>query len=159
MSTSHIKYLKANAEKMGYTEASKVLGISRQAVHQLCNKHNIKMKGRGPIPKKDYSDRIKNYEKGKFYLYIVAETEEGPCKIGIAGHVASRIETLQLGNYRELKCFYSRKIGNAKSETQFIEKKIHNMMSDKLIRREWFAYTVAEIRQMIDREASELVAD
>lgn len=158
MSSKHLEFLRAN-QHLGYTSAAKILGLSRQRVHQLCAKFNIEMTNCGKPSAKKKSPRsmgrqkpikiLEGVEKNKPYLYIIAETEKGPCKIGVADHVASRIEVLQLGNPRQLKCFFSERVAANRKDSRLLEAKIHNLLAARLVRREWFACTVAEAEEII----------
>ena len=161
MSSKHLEFLRENTH-LGYASAAKVLGLSRQRVHQLCVKFNIEMTNcgkpgvkkklhRGPGRTRDATPPkvLEGVERNKPYLYVIAEVEKGPCKIGITDHVTGRLETLQLGNHRELKCFFSERIAETRRVSRMVETKIHNSLSARLIRREWFDCTVEEAKKAI----------
>lgn len=63
-------------------------------------------------------------------------------KIGVAVSIADRLHTMRLSNPHELKVVYRRKMKAA----YHCEKKVHEVLRDKAVGREWFEATVDEIK-------------
>ena len=92
------------------------------------------------------------------YLYIIANNELGPVKIGFSNNPEHRLKTLQTGHIDELKIYYKKQFPNAMT----IEKICHSMLNEKRKRGEWFSLTVEEAISyiefaIIENEPSELV--
>lgn len=69
------------------------------------------------------------------YLYVIAESRAGPCKVGYAANVVTRLRTLQTGNSRQLSLIYYQEAANYR----MAERVAHSMLWRHHIRREWFA--------------------
>ena len=95
------------------------------------------------------NNEIKNKRKGSvelklFYVYLIAESENGPTKIGVAGNVKSRLSDLQVGSYQKLKCYGARPFITSKEAFKF-EKTLHKLFSEFKIRGEWFTLSAKQI--------------
>lgn len=69
-------------------------------------------------------------------VYIIREVGGGPVKVGCAGRASSRINEMQVSNYRELEiveafCVPAKKMF-------IIEKAAHKRFAERRIRGEWF---------------------
>ena len=70
------------------------------------------------------------------YLYVVKpKYKEGPFKIGIAGNLQKRLETLQTAHYEDLEVVMVVEMENPRS----LEKRLHRRFREYRIRGEWFA--------------------
>ena len=73
-------------------------------------------------------------------LYVIAEGEFGPCKIGFADRMGHRLSNLQAGNHRELTVFYEQE---TPPNYRMAERIAHSRAGYKnRIRGEWFNVTV-----------------
>lgn len=84
------------------------------------------------------------------YVYIIIEEgceETGPCKIGFSVAPNDRIVALNSGNWRKLLVADSFEF--ISNRTRFVEEYIHEILSDKLIQREWFDVTPKEAAEKI----------
>jgi hypothetical protein len=73
------------------------------------------------------------------YLYVIAEDEDGPVKIGYSNSARSRLATLQIGNPRTLRIAACWEV--EAGEASFAEMHMHGDLEyfyDRL-RGEWFA--------------------
>ena len=74
------------------------------------------------------------------YIYVVAESEFGPCKIGFAERTQHRLGCLQCGNHRKLTLAFEMECPNYR----MAEKIAHRRVLRKQLRGEWFDITVVE---------------
>ena len=111
------------------------------------------------IAKKEFLDstianekeRRENLPKGKLdkkqrYLYIVRETWQGMCKIGIASDIYARMSSLQTGCPQELEVIGFVALKNAKSMELFI----HNRYKAFRHRGEWFNLSIEQVQTILD---------
>lgn len=73
-------------------------------------------------------------------LYVIAPSEDGPCKIGIARDPDKRLRELQTGNPHKLGVYLISKCSNA----QDFEYRAHRHLASKRMQGEWFDITVVE---------------
>lgn len=74
----------------------------------------------------------------KGFVYLVAEAEEGPVKIGRSSDYWKRLKEIQIGNPRPLRLkalLYTR-------ECEVIEAQVHDRLGRRRIRGEWFDVSV-----------------
>ncbi len=76
----------------------------------------------------------------KTYLYVIASSVEGPCKIGYSVQPEKRVRQLQTGHAQTLKLHYSELV--PQHEARRIEKQIHTTIGYLRSRGEWFNITV-----------------
>ena len=76
------------------------------------------------------------------YLYVIAASPEGPCKIGFSANPEKRVRQLQTGHAYLLKLQYSQVVPN--HEARRIEKQIHRTIGYRRSQGEWFSVTVDE---------------
>ena len=79
-------------------------------------------------------------------LYIIAESPDGPCKVGYADNLYRRFHGIQVGNPRELKLasVWQSKRGSIR----LYEKQIHSFLFERAIRGEWFDAPVSLIEDL-----------
>jgi len=73
-------------------------------------------------------------------LYVIAESEAGPCKVGFATEVGHRLSNLQSGNHRELRVFYQEMCIRCRTA----ERIAHSALWRHRRMREWFDVPVTE---------------
>lgn len=72
----------------------------------------------------------------KYWLYVIY-SESGHSKIGVAGNVDQRLETLQTGSPYKLHLYL--KIGcPSEKKARKLEKFLHNRYAADRVNREWF---------------------
>ncbi len=81
---------------------------------------------------------------------IIAETEDGPCKVGISDDPSKRLASLQIGNPRRLSIF-SLFGGYTRREAKDLEGWVHSALYLSHIRGEWFDANADEIESIIDK--------
>ncbi len=96
------------------------------------------------------------------FLYIIAESERGPCKIGIGGEPTGRVSSLQCGNPRTLTLHHSRQISHHLPHA--VEQLAHAIAGERhRIQREWFdlpvSAAVAAVDAAIERQRSIVVSE
>lgn len=69
-------------------------------------------------------------------LYVIAESPDGPSKIGFATRLANRLTSLQSGNPRKLTLFSQ--IETTPSEARIVERWAHSLLWAKHLRNQWF---------------------
>jgi hypothetical protein len=118
------------------------LGITKQRVSQICKKHNIQLTPYSKIKSIPWIER----RKGLQFIYIIAETTDGPVKIGRTWDVDLRLEALDSGNPRGLRIFFKTPIKHPAHET---ETAIHSRLKEFELGREWFSCSVQEAEKNI----------
>lgn len=68
------------------------------------------------------------------YVYVIAENDEGPCKVGIASNPKQRLCMLQIGNPRLLTLRHAEPVADA----GLVERIAHDLLRKSAIRGEWF---------------------
>ncbi len=81
---------------------------------------------------------------------IIAETEDGPCKVVISDYPSKRLASLQIGNPRCLSIF-SLFGGYTRREAKDLEGWVHSALYLSHIRGEWFDANADEIESIIDK--------
>jgi hypothetical protein len=76
-------------------------------------------------------------------LYIVAETPDGPCKVGYGSHPNQRLIDLQIGNPRQLVLASVWQCSERSSKQ--CERLLHHILAKQSMRGEWFNASVADI--------------
>jgi len=71
------------------------------------------------------------------YVYLIAESEDGPTKIGVSNNVKRRLYALQISNPRTLKCYGARPFITTAEAFDF-EAALHDTFSEYHLRGEWF---------------------
>jgi hypothetical protein len=71
------------------------------------------------------------------FLYVIAESASGPCKVGYASYPETRIRALQTGNFRKLTLIYAQEAENYR----VAERTAHTMLAKHHLGLEWFAVT------------------
>ncbi len=91
------------------------------------------------------------------FVYIIIEEggeETGPCKIGYSVAPKDRITALNAGNWRQLIIF--EQFGFEHKGGQHVEEHLHEILSDRILRREWFDIKPSEaaaiVRKIHERE-------
>ena len=75
-------------------------------------------------------------EPARGYLYVVKpKYKDGPLKIGIAGDLQKRLDTLQTAHYEDLEVVMTVLIDAPKQ----LERQLHKRFREYRIRGEWFA--------------------
>lgn len=85
-------------------------------------------------------------DKKQRYLYIVRETWQGMCKIGVASDIYARMSSLQTGCPQELEVVGFVALKNAKSMELFI----HNRYKEFHHRGEWFNISNEQVQTILD---------
>ncbi len=81
------------------------------------------------------------------FLYVIAYSDSGPCKIGYASNATKRLRTMQTGCPLELK-IRSMWVHD-KLSAKHLEQHIHGFLKPLRIRGEWYKTTPAEIATII----------
>ncbi len=76
------------------------------------------------------------------YLYVIAESYEGPVKIGYSAQPEKRLKQLQTGASTKLNLCYQQSVKN--NEAKRIERMIHKTLGYKRSHGEWFNLSVEE---------------
>ena len=76
------------------------------------------------------------------YLYVIAATPEGPCKIGFSANPEKRVRQLQTGHAHLLTLQYKQVVPT--NEARRIERQIHQTIGYRRSRGEWFNVDVSE---------------
>lgn len=85
------------------------------------------------------------------YVYFIQEGERGPVKIGRAKDLLKRIETLQIGNSRELKLI-AKLPCQSERQAHEMEQRIHRRLARFRVRGEWFRFrALRELREIKDQ--------
>lgn len=71
------------------------------------------------------------------FLYVLAETPDGPVKIGHSGNLTSRVSSLRSGNARHLICAWVHPF-NTKQEVRSAEAAAHAYFAAHRMSGEWF---------------------
>ena len=87
------------------------------------------------------------------YVYVIASSESGPSKIGVAADPKKRLKQLQTGSYFPLSLHYVEPIGNA---AEAVERAAHRTLAAKRSGggREWFDVTPTEARTVVRAAAA-----
>lgn len=80
------------------------------------------------------------------FLYIIAESPQGPCKIGIAGNPHQRLGNMQVGNCRILTIASLWECKRRSAEQ--MERLLHHLMAKQAMRGEWFDISVEEAERV-----------
>jgi hypothetical protein len=88
------------------------------------------------------------------YVYLIGP-DEGPFKVGFASNIATRLSSLQIGCWEELKIHHTVSVPAPLAER--IEKSVHHIFKGAHIRGEWFDADLADLRQWLDNQAEEWV--
>jgi len=92
-------------------------------------------------------------------VYIIRDKELGsPCKVGMAENPESRLRGIQCDSWRELELgtfFWF--VGRLVSER--VERRAHELLSDKNLRGEWFTVGVEEAEEAVVLAALDLGAE
>jgi predicted GIY-YIG superfamily endonuclease len=75
------------------------------------------------------------------YVYFIRAGTKGPIKIGVAGDVNSRMDTLQTGNHMTLSIIAKIKC-SSRLEAYDRENQLHKMFKHSRLRGEWFKGTI-----------------
>jgi len=76
------------------------------------------------------------------YLYVIAETKRGPCKIGFAANPEQRLSLLQCGNPRKLVLEYKREVTGI-HDANAVERMAHAHAGERnRLVGEWFDLAV-----------------
>lgn len=82
------------------------------------------------------------------YVYVIASSELGPCKIGHSNNPERRLKQLQTGHSETLRIFHKEAVDDFPAAA--LERVIHETIGYKRARGEWFAVSteeaIAEIR-------------
>lgn len=81
------------------------------------------------------------------YLYVIGESDSGPCKIGFADRVEHRLITLQSGNPRRLTLYFRLESDNYRMAEKIAKHRAGK--AGKLIRGEWFEVTAREAERIV----------
>lgn len=85
------------------------------------------------------------------YIYVIASSETGPCKIGRSSDPDRRLKQLQTGHAVKLRVFYREEITD--NLVSKMERIIHKAIGIKRMSGEWFSITphdaILELRHAI----------
>lgn len=85
---------------------------------------------------------------GASFIYVIAESPEGPTKIGFSKDPARRVRQLQTGHARPLSVFHTEEIDD--TMVRLMETAIHSVNRHRRLSGEWYDLTVddaiAEVR-------------
>ncbi len=85
------------------------------------------------------------------FLYVIAASPEGPCKLGRSNDPERRLRQLQTGHSEYLRLYYREAVDA--SEVSAMERAVHKVIAFKRMKGEWFRITVedaiAEIKHAI----------
>lgn len=73
----------------------------------------------------------------RYCVYVVGPITGFPCKVGVAGNLKKRVDTLQTGHWEELSIHHAVMV-RSKSLAFKVEKLAMNRLKDHRIRGEWF---------------------
>lgn len=104
--------------------------------------HTVSMKTPQPCDFPRPEVKIVSIAEKKF-LYGICERENSPIKIGIAKNLRRRIDMMQTANYRQLVIVFAALTESPRD----IEKSIHDLFSDRLLRGEWYDVTRDELSE------------
>lgn len=90
------------------------------------------------------------------YVYLIAEGEEGPVKIGVSKNPGWRICELQSGNPRKLKLIHCW-LMMSRSEAFEFEQKMLRQLAERRMAGEWIDADVDFIRDLIETDLEEVV--
>jgi hypothetical protein len=76
------------------------------------------------------------------YLYVIASSPEGPCKIGFSANPEKRVRQLQTGHAYLLNLHYSQVVPN--NEARKIERLVHQTIGYRRSKGEWFDISVSD---------------
>ena len=82
------------------------------------------------------------------FLYIIAENEHGPVKLGFSNDPFKRVKQLQTGSNVVLKIFHTQEI-EFKDRIK-LEKLLHKAIKHYKVHGEWFSLSVNDAKQEID---------
>jgi hypothetical protein len=85
-------------------------------------------------------------ESAPQFLYIIAEDDLGPCKIGISNNVDLRLTALQTGNPRRLTVFGRMECGDATA----LEEIAHEALEEFRLSGEWFDVPTQRVEDVIN---------
>lgn len=76
------------------------------------------------------------------YIYVIASSPEGPCKIGYSNDPFKRLKKLQTGHPERLSVHHC--IPFAPAHAPLVERKIHETVRHLRMSGEWFRLTVED---------------
>lgn len=76
------------------------------------------------------------------FLYVIAESADGPVKIGVANNPEKRLSQLQTGSSGELRLFHSEPCEADKASE--VERRIHQELRPHRKKGEWFSIAVEQ---------------
>jgi hypothetical protein len=79
-------------------------------------------------------------------VYVIAEPDNGPVKIGIAEHPEKRVNELQIGNPRKLSLYHSVTTPHAKC----VEAALHRLFWSERISGEWFSVSAEQVVSAVE---------
>lgn len=83
-------------------------------------------------------------------IYVIGESELGPCKIGYTDRVQARLREMQTGNPRELTIYFQW----LTDKPRLVERIAHSLIAPRYrIRGEWFNVTPDDAELTIRRAA------
>ena len=82
-------------------------------------------------------------------VYLIAESWNGPAKIGVAEDPHKRLQELQTGNPKQLALLCYRKYKD-RLTAECVEWLLHNYLSERNITGEWFAVSARWLYGMMD---------
>lgn len=92
------------------------------------------------------------------YLYVIASSVHGPCKLGFSVDPLRRLKQLQTGHSETLQLFHTEEISSDKA--LLMEQAVHRENRHRKIKGEWFNMTVdfaiLEVRHTMIRFEEEI---
>lgn len=76
------------------------------------------------------------------YVYLIAASPEGPCKIGVSSDPRRRLRQLQTAHPEKLQLWHQEPYDGARAD--LVEAMVHRTLSHKRTRGEWFSITVED---------------
>lgn len=74
---------------------------------------------------------------GAHSIYVAAESDDGPCKIGISNSIWRRRGSLQANTWRQIKFYFLYWASNYDLAYR-VEQEVHNDLENRRINGEWF---------------------
>jgi hypothetical protein len=76
------------------------------------------------------------------FIYVIAESEAGPCKLGISNDPSKRVRQLQTGHVGQLRLWHAEPAEAAKVKS--LERLLHRDLRHHRVRGEWFNLSVRD---------------
>jgi hypothetical protein len=81
-------------------------------------------------------------EEKTVYLYVISETDQGPCKLGFSATPEKRVRQLQTGAATKLRLFHKEPVPAEKVKA--LEKALHGLVRHLKVSGEWFNLSTAD---------------